>query len=590
MNANFASRHELYFGVALSIRRVISFVAWTFAVLLLSGCGSTHYVKVVFEPKDATVKLTNLNEGGSATFTAQPPRDPEPGEIKVPPTAGVVPLTLRFNSASAKYQIAVSREGFKTASRTLDPAAAAALPHYAERGILKINLAKTYSIRFVCEPIGANLRLTDPDGVNQLVRSNQEVDLHLSSDGRAYKLSAWAEGFVRQEWSIDLQRVLDAQRDSGGVIRFDLPSESFIDQRQLIVTYDPKAGFVGQYRNVRAFKADSGARERVTKILDLPDGLGIRGMTVTPDSRMLVYSIAETGTPPPSAVDAEDASARPASAVSLKGCRLKSFTLYPGRSVGDLPTTDYIDTDPFFLSDAGMTLLFASNGKNRRSTSDVIAVSQAAPDELRILQRGTAEAAMMYPSAGADGTLAFVRIPNGGDGTPETLIIDGRKRAIEARPAPAKIAHATQARLSPDGSRIAYIDRETSNIMIAESNGAKAAAITTKGKEIREFLRSRQPGYDAEVTPPFANPTWSPDGRYILYTGIEALDRNGRPNEDIWLIPASSGAKPIQLTNDGSVDMLPLWSRDNSIYFVSNRGGKWAIYRLPLPTNINIAP
>ena len=307
-------------------------------------------------------------------------------------------------------------------------------------------------------------------------------------------------------------------------------------------------------------------------------------MTVTPDSRQLVYSIAETGTPPPSAVDAEDAAARAGPAVSLKGSRLKSFTLFQqGRSVGELPSTDYIDTDPCFLSDAGLTLLFASNGRNRRSTSDILAVSQAAPDELRILQRGTAEAAVAYPSAGADGSLAFVRIPNGGGSTHEVLVIDGKKRAIEARPAPIKIAHATQPRLSPDGSRIVYIDTETGNLIVADNTGTKPVSLTTKGKEIRDFLRSRQPGYDAELSPPYANPVWSPDGKFILYTGIDALDKNGRPNEDIWIIPANNSAKPTQLTNDGSADIMPCWSRDNTIYFISNRGGKWAVYRMAAP-------
>jgi hypothetical protein len=569
-------------------------IAFALVVLALGGCGSTQAVRVVFEPRDSVVKVNALPDGAVSSYAAQSQRD-DTSDYKAPPNAGVVPLTLVFSGPGSKYQIAVSHEGYKTTVRTLDAAAASALPHFgAERfAVLNIQLSKSYTVRFQADPANATLRLTDPDGVNQLIRSGQEIDLHLGAEGRAYKIAASADGYVRTEWNIDLPRVMEAIRTTSGAIRLDLPSEAFIDMRQLIVVYDPSAGFVGKYRSVRGWKLDTLAREKATRIVDLPDGLGVRGITVTPDGRQLVYAIAETGTPAPTAVDAEDAAAaKPVAAVNLKSSRLKSFTLFQARTIGELPFTNYIDTDPCFLSDAGLTLLFASNGRNRRSTSDILAVSQAAPDEVRILQAGTPEFAVSYPTSGADGTLAYVRTPNHADASPDVMIIDGKKRAIEARPAATKIANATQPRLSPDGSRIAYIDHESGNVMVADTAGGKAVALTTKGREIREYLRSRQPGYDPELSPPYSTPVWSPDGRFIVYAGIDALDKNGRPNEDLWLISSSGahGAKPMQLTNDGSADFMPCWTRDNSIYFISNRGGKWAIYRMAPPGLANPNP
>lgn len=56
---------------------------------------------------------------------------------------------------------------------------------------------------------------------------------------------------------------------------------------------------------------------------------------------------------------------------------------------------------------------------------------------------------------------------------------------------------------------------------------------------------------------------------------------DGKQNWDIWLMPADDFGKRIQLTLNGSVDDNPVWDRNgNAIYFRSNRGGKWNVWRL----------
>jgi len=64
-----------------------------------------------------------------------------------------------------------------------------------------------------------------------------------------------------------------------------------------------------------------------------------------------------------------------------------------------------------------------------------------------------------------------------------------------------------------------------------------------------------------------AQPTWSPDGRFIAYTS----DKGG--NFDIWVQPVAGG-RPVQVTTDPANDWQPVWSPDgNNLAFRSERGG-----------------
>lgn len=76
------------------------------------------------------------------------------------------------------------------------------------------------------------------------------------------------------------------------------------------------------------------------------------------------------------------------------------------------------------------------------------------------------------------------------------------------------------------------------------------------------------------------DPRWSPDGKWIVFTSSEGLDAKKNQNFDIWLM-AADGSKRSQLTTNGSRDDSPAWHRNGkTIYFRSNRGGTWNIWRL----------
>ena len=75
------------------------------------------------------------------------------------------------------------------------------------------------------------------------------------------------------------------------------------------------------------------------------------------------------------------------------------------------------------------------------------------------------------------------------------------------------------------------------------------------------------------------DPGWSPDGQRIVFASNEGLDSRGQNNFDIWMMTAD-GSNRMQLTTNGSRDDQPAFGMGGTfIYFRSNRGGFWNIWR-----------
>jgi Tol biopolymer transport system component len=76
-----------------------------------------------------------------------------------------------------------------------------------------------------------------------------------------------------------------------------------------------------------------------------------------------------------------------------------------------------------------------------------------------------------------------------------------------------------------------------------------------------------------------AHARWSPDDTKIVYASDEGIDSNKKSNFDIWMMD-SDGTNKTQLTTNGSHDDAPCWDRRGRfVYFRSNRGGSWNIWR-----------
>jgi TolB protein len=77
------------------------------------------------------------------------------------------------------------------------------------------------------------------------------------------------------------------------------------------------------------------------------------------------------------------------------------------------------------------------------------------------------------------------------------------------------------------------------------------------------------------------DPVWSKDGSRIAFVSDRGLDEDRHHNRDIWVIDLAHPEQPIQITTNGSVDDSPAWDPSgDAIYFRSNRGGEWGIWKI----------
>lgn len=127
--------------------------------------------------------------------------------------------------------------------------------------------------------------------------------------------------------------------------------------------------------------------------------------------------------------------------------------------------------------------------------------------------------------------------------------------------------------VSPDGTQILFVRQDK----LSKKDQLWIMSIDGGG----ETQLSQNTDYE------IVDARWSPDGKWIVYASNEGLDSKKLRNFDIWLMSVN-GSKRTQLTTNGSQDDSPCWDHDGkTIYFRSNRGGAWNIWRFQpiLPSN-----
>jgi len=356
---------------------------------------------------------------------------------------------------------------------------------------------------------------------------------------------------------------------------------------------DPTLGWIGEMRADRAFRDPA---ERVvaapTKIFDFPKDVCVSGASISPDGTHIVFSATKF-----------DLSQVP----DIQGAALGQSVPISGAQIWAVPigsqSTQFITQEAFqdifpSYSPDGKFILFSSD-RLRSACDDILEISSEGNSGTKIIYRDVDRARSVKPTqAAADGTISFAVYPQGWRKLDDVQIytVKGQNGF------PTLVTRGTQPAISPDGKHIAYIGTD-GNLWVINSDGTTPIQLTTDADAIVQSFKSSLSGPDqaAELQQfnyyeglghdrllmqytPYSFPSWSPGGKRILYSSKEGLDPTGRPHDDIYIRSLDTGVE-TRLTTNPSQNRFPVMSPDQTfIYFQSNRGLSWSLYRIPAPS------
>ena len=215
-----------------------------------------------------------------------------------------------------------------------------------------------------------------------------------------------------------------------------------------------------------------------------------------------------------------------------------------------------------------------------------------------------------FPSLSPDGKSIVYSSAASGNGDLYLQRVEGRNTTNLTADSP---ADDTQPAFSPDGTRIAFrSERGGGGIFVMGATGETVRRLSDVGynpswspdgrfivcaQETIEQPTSRysnasalwvidvSTGQRRQVTVGDAvQPSWSPHGHRIAYWAADATGQR-----DLWTVPAQGGA-PAALTNDRFVDWSPIWSPDGRyLFFSSDRGGSMNLWRVPVDEATGLA-
>ena len=328
-------------------------------------------------------------------------------------------------------------------------------------------------------------------------------------------------------------------------IDVELEREVVREVKRLEPVISERAGYTIEPRTVRAWAEDI-EREvmAASHIVSLGDFQNILGMSISADGNTLVFSLAER---------VRDEMGNDKTVANLRSIQTK------GGGITEITSGQWLDTSPVFGPDN--YLFFASNRLRKRSM-DIFRISSEKTSAIAVI-RQTSNGINYQPSVANNGVIAFTYKPTYREkltGSQQVWSLGGENQY------PTQLREGEMPAISPDGTQIAYVgpDKQLWRVPINGQNPVQLTStpVQKEGKK---------------------HPTWSPDGKYILYASDEGKDSKNEANYDIWMV-CEDGTNTRQLTTNGSLDDFPVVSMDQEfIYFVSNRGFKEGIWRIPFP-------
>jgi TolB protein len=142
---------------------------------------------------------------------------------------------------------------------------------------------------------------------------------------------------------------------------------------------------------------------------------------------------------------------------------------------------------------------------------------------------------------------------------------------------------------SPDGSRIAYTGDECFTdapqggpcVFVMNADGSGKVNLTPEEKRAECDNGSQAPGYSHAHHS--SDPSWSPDGSRIAFTGYYDLCMTSLGGGEIWTMNPDGSGK-TNVTKDVALpDAQPAFSPDGStiVFYSTNRDGKQGLFTIP---------
>lgn len=437
------------------------------------------------------------------------------------------------------------------------------------------------------DPDRAQVEIRDGEGTRR-VKGPSVVDFNPEGSTRIVVRSPADEEdrFLDADVELTLAKFMGLPLSPDGRTRklhVPLEERQFVNLTYVDVVLDARRrwrGLITQSRSFREITEVGGMLP--TRIVTLDPRLGITGLALSPDGTRIVYSLASYSVQVPelmTTLPVDDSRL-----IALRGCNLRGVSTDVG-GIQQISSEDFLDMFPAFTPD-GNNLLFSSN-RRRRELADILRISYAGRSAVSNIYINPNDAMSVKPTQAKDGTIAFAVYPD--DASKAQVWTVGGKFEF-----PTQVTNGTEPAISPDGTKIAFIGLDD-NLWVTDSDGSNQVQLTTSADRIaKAYYASLNPNekqlFDWSVKngirpiSPFSFPSWSADGKNVVYSGMEGNDNTGRPNEDIWMMQYDGNAKQ-QLTTNGSADRFPLMSPDGRhIYFLSNRGKAWAIWRVESPS------
>lgn len=282
------------------------------------------------------------------------------------------------------------------------------------------------------------------------------------------------------------------------------------------------------------------------------------------------------------------------------------------------------DFDPDVSRD-GRTLVFAST--QHRATPDIY----AKPIDGHVVTQLTNDPADdVMPKISPDGQRIAFASNRSGNWDIYVMPVSGGK-AVQITSSPSDDLHPSW---SPDGSRLVFCRlgevsgqwemwvTEAMNTGVSHFIGyglfpewSPVAGTGENGADRILFQKSRERGdrsfgvwaidyRDGEAgrptelaSSPLAaciNPSWSPDGKWVVFATVPAGGGPGngptsKPQfADLWMMDVN-GAGRVHLTAGKSVNLMPVWSHQQKVVFVSDRGGVDNIWAMDIAGAVQLA-